>query len=65
MSARVWLLRRDTKRLRRVWGKKIDVESDAFSAACRRLSDACDERDRRQGRLGRYANRRCVVWLAS
>lgn len=65
MSARIWLLRRDTKRLRRVWGKKIDVESDAFFAACRRLSDAADERDRRQGRLGRYANRRCVVWMAS
>lgn len=64
MSARIWLLRRHTKRLRRVWGKKIDVESDAFFAACRRLSDACDERDRRQGRLGRYANRRGPEWLA-
>lgn len=67
MSARIWLLRRDNKRMRRVWGNKINVESDAFSAACRRLSDACNERDRlvRLGRLGRYFYRRLVVELAS
>ena len=65
MSARVWVLRRETKRLRRVWGRKVDVESVAFFAACRRLADASDERDRRRGRLGRYAGRRLDVWLAS
>ena len=71
MSARIWVLRREAKRFRRICGaaSKYDVDSDAFWATGRRLSDACDERDRlarlaRLGRRSRYANRRLDVWLA-
>ena len=69
MSARVWVLRREAKRFRRLCtaSSKYDIESNAFWATGRRLLDACDERTRltRLGRRSRYANRRLDVWLAS
>lgn len=66
MSARVWVLRREAKRFRRLCAVEPPM-GRAFWATGRRLLDAADELERliRLGRRSRYANRRLDVWLAS
>lgn len=66
MSARVWVLRREAKRFRRLCAVEPPM-GHAFWATGRRLLDAADELERliRLGRRSRYANRRLDVWLAS
>ena len=66
MSARVWVLRREAKRFRRLCAIEPPM-GRAFWATGRRLLDAADELGRlaRFGRRNRYANRRLDVELAS
>jgi hypothetical protein len=66
VSARVWVLRREAKRFRRLCAVEPPM-GRAFWATGRRLLDAADELERliRLGRRSRYANRRLDVWLAS
>ena len=66
MSARVWVLRREAKRFRRMVAAEKLNNMNAFWATSQLLLDARDECFRldRLGRYNRYANRRLDVWLA-
>ena len=66
MSARVWVLRREAKRFRRLCAVEPPM-GRVFWETSRRLLDAVEELDRltRLGRRSRYANRQLDVWLAS